>query len=110
MDMGATLDGRDHRHADIGYVFQNLNALVMDLAPYLWIRYVFEGLPIDADHEVPASAGEDYDLIRPILGNPVEGVNNFRMGLGREGERPPGAVELYAQPACGVSCQLDTAV
>jgi hypothetical protein len=31
--MGTSLDGRDDRHAYVGYVFQSLNAFVVNLAP-----------------------------------------------------------------------------
>jgi hypothetical protein len=62
------------RHAYVSYVFQNLNAFVMGLAPHPGIRYVFERRPIDTDHEVPARPRENYDLIRSILRNPVEGI------------------------------------
>src|SRR6266849_9261506 len=31
--MGASLDSRDHRQAYVGYVFQQLNAFVVNLAP-----------------------------------------------------------------------------
>src|SRR5579871_3257432 len=101
--MGAPLDGRDDRHAYIRYVFQNLNAFVMDLAPYAGIGDVFERLPIDANHEVPARAGEDDDLVRPILRNPVEGIDNLGMGLCGESERPTVAMKLGDQHAVRIS-------
>ena len=40
--VGATLDRRNHRHADVGDVFQSLNTLVVNLAPDFGIRDVTE--------------------------------------------------------------------
>src|SRR5580698_1886965 len=110
MDMGTSLDGCNDRHANVGYVFQDLSALVMGLAPYAGIGNVAERRPIHADHKVPSRPREDYDLIRSILGNPVEGVNNFRVGLCRESERSSIVMELYDQHAFVVSRQLHVAV
>jgi len=45
MDMGTSLDGCNDRHANVGYVFQDLNAFVMDLAPYAGIGNVGERRP-----------------------------------------------------------------
>ena len=42
MDMGTSLDGCNDRHANVGYVFQDLSAFVMDLAPYAGIGNVGE--------------------------------------------------------------------
>jgi hypothetical protein len=35
--MGAPFDSRDDRHAYVGYIFQNLNAFIMNLAPHAGI-------------------------------------------------------------------------
>jgi hypothetical protein len=40
--MGASLYSRDHRHAYVGYVFQSLNAFVVNLAPNAGISSVAE--------------------------------------------------------------------
>ena len=40
--MGSSLDSRDDRHAYIGYVFQKLNAFVVNLAPNAGIGDVAE--------------------------------------------------------------------
>ena len=37
MHMRASFDSRDHRHANIHQVFQNLHAFVVNLAPDSWI-------------------------------------------------------------------------
>ena len=67
MDIGTPLDGCNDRHANVGYVFQDLSALVMGLAPYAGIGNVAERRPIHTDHKVPSRPREDYDLIRSIL-------------------------------------------
>src|SRR5580658_4447539 len=42
VQVGATLDRRNHRYADVGDVFQSLNTLVVNLAPDFGIRDVTE--------------------------------------------------------------------
>ena len=41
--MSASLDSRDDRHAYVGYVFEKLNAFVVNLAPNARIGDVAEG-------------------------------------------------------------------
>jgi hypothetical protein len=43
MYVGASLDSRDQRYANIGYVFDNLGAFVVNLAPDAGIGDVAEG-------------------------------------------------------------------
>ena len=43
MHVGASLDSRDQRYANIGYVFDNLGAFVVNLAPDAGIGDVAEG-------------------------------------------------------------------
>ena len=81
--MGASLYSRDHRHAYVGYVFQSLNAFVVNLAPNAGVGDIAERGPIDISNELPSSTGEDYDLVRLILRNPVEGIDKFRCELAR---------------------------
>src|SRR5580700_11279567 len=100
--MGTSLDSRDNRHAYVGYIFQNLNAFVMNLAPNARIGGVPEGGPIDISNELPTSARDDYDLVRSVLSNPIEGIDKFRVRLRRHNERPPVAVELSDKYAFGV--------
>src|SRR6478736_7993224 len=104
--MGTSLDSRDDRHAYIGYVFQNLNAFVVNLAPNAGIGGIAERGPIDISNELPTSAREDYDLVRPVLSNPVEGIDKFRVRLRRHNERPAVAVELSNQHTFVISCHL----
>jgi hypothetical protein len=42
MHMGAALDGSDCWHAYIGYIFEDLNPLIVDLAPDTAISNVAE--------------------------------------------------------------------
>src|SRR5437667_8263640 len=108
--MGTSLDSRDDRHAYIGYIFQNLNAFVVNLAPNAGIGGIAERRPIDISNELPTSAREDYDLVRSVLSNPVEGIDKFRVRLRRHNERPAVAVELGDQYAFGVARQLQVAI
>ncbi len=50
--MGATLDSRDHWNAHVGYIFEELNAFVVDLAPNARIGNVAEGRKINAGNEL----------------------------------------------------------
>src|ERR1700756_4984906 len=87
MHMGTSLDSRDHRHSYVGYVFQNLNAFVVNLTPDAGIGDIAERGPIDISNELPACARQDYDLVRPILRNPVEGIDKFCVRLRGHDER-----------------------
>src|SRR6202166_1118932 len=104
--MGTSLDSRDDRHAYVGYVFQNLNALVVDLAPNAGIGGIAERGPIDVSNEVATCARQNYDLVRSILRNPVEGIDKFRVRLRGHNERSAVAVELSNQHTFVISCQL----
>src|SRR2546425_12874158 len=108
--MGTSLDSRDDRHTYIGYVFQNLNAFIVNLAPNAGIGGIAERGPIDISNELPTSAREDYDLVRSVLSNPVEGIDKFRVRLRRHNERPAVAVELGDQYAFGVARQLQITI
>jgi hypothetical protein len=65
--MGTSLDSRDDRNAYVGYVFQSLNAFVVNLAPNPGIGDIAERGPIDISNELPTCTREDYDLVRSIL-------------------------------------------
>src|SRR5437667_9173356 len=107
--MGTSLDSRDDRHAYIGYIFQNLNAFVMNLAPNAGIGGIAERGPLDISNELPTSAREDYDLVRSILRNSVESIDKFRVRSRGHNECPAVAVELSDQYAFGVARQLQIA-
>src|ERR1700719_3371299 len=104
--MGASLDSRDHWHAYVGYVFQSLNAFVVNLAPNAGIGDIAERGPIDIGNELPACTREDYDLVRPILRNPVEGLDKFRVSWGTHNERPAVDVKFGNQHTLIISGQL----
>src|SRR5882724_7419788 len=108
--MGTSLDSCDDRHADVGDIFQNLNAFVVNLAPNAGIGGIAERGPIDISNELPTSAREDYDLVRSILTNPVEGIDKFRVRMRRHNERPAVAVELGDQYAFRVARQLQITI
>src|SRR5580700_253706 len=103
MHMGTSLDCRDDRHAYVGYVFQSLNTFIVNLAPNAGIGDVAEGGPIDISNELPTSARKDYDLVRSILGDPVESIDKFRVRWRGHNARPAVGVEFSNQHTAGVS-------
>src|ERR1700688_1397917 len=110
MHMGTSLDGRDDWDAYVGDIFQNLNAFIVNLAPNAGIGDVAEGGPIDISNELPTCTREDYDLVRSILRNPVEGLDKFRVRWCGHNERPAVGVEFSNQHALAISCQLQVVI
>src|ERR1700719_117912 len=110
MHMGTSLDSRDDRHAYVGYVFQNLNAFVVNLAPNAGIGGIAERGPIDISNELPTCARQNYDLVGPILRNPVEGIDKFRVSFRGHNERSAVVVELSNQHTFVISCQLQVVI
>src|SRR5579863_2496973 len=108
--MGTSLDRGDDRHADVGYVFQDLNAFVVNLTPDAGIGDIAERGPIDISNELPTCAREDYDLVRSILRYAVEGLDKFRVSWRAHDERPAVAVEFSNQHTFVISCQLQVVV
>ena len=108
--MRASFDSRDDRHAYVGYVFQNLSAFVVNLAPNAGIGNVAKRCPIDPNNEVPACTRQDDDLVCSILRNPVKGIDNLRMMLCRESARPAVAVKFDNQHTVSISRQLHGAI
>src|ERR1700739_4206115 len=108
--MGTSLDSRDDWHAYVGQVFQSLNTFVVNLAPNAGIRDIAERGPLDIGNELPASARQDYDLVRSILRNPVEGIDKFRVSLRGHNARPALDVEFSNQHAFVISCQLKVVI
>src|SRR5580704_12112832 len=110
MHVGASLDSRDDRHSYVGYVFQNLNAFVVNLTPDAGIGDIAERGPLDISNELPTCAREDYDLVRSILRNAVEGIDEFCVSWRGHSERPAVAVELSNQHTFVISCQLQVVI
>src|ERR1700740_427857 len=106
MDMGTSLDRRDDRHSYVGYVFQNLNAFVVNRTPDARIGDIAERGPIDSSDEVPTCAREDYDLVPPILRNPVESISEFCVRCRSDAERSGVGVEFSNQHALVIACQF----
>src|SRR5258708_21823556 len=104
--MGAFLDSSDHRHAYVGYILHNLNALIVKLAPNAGIGDVAERRKIDVRNKLAARSRQNYDLVRSILCNPIKGIDKLRMILCREGEWPAVAVTFGNQYTFGVSRQF----
>src|SRR5439155_19803350 len=105
--MGASLDGRDDRHAYVGYVFQSLNAFVVNLAPNAGIGDIAERGRLDIRNERSTCSREDYDRVRSILRNPVEGLDKFRVSWRGHNERATVAVELRNEYGLDVSGQVE---
>src|ERR1700732_4043980 len=103
MHMGTSLDSRDDRHPYVGDVFQNLNTLVVNWTPNVWIGGVAERGPIDISNKLPACARHDYDFVRSILPDPVEGIDKFCVRWRGHNERPAVAVEFSNQHTVGIS-------
>ena len=108
--MRSSFDCRDDGHTYIGHIFKDLTALVMSLAPNAGIGHIAESGEINSRNEITARTGQDYDLVRSILGDPVKGVEKLCMVLSGEGERPAVAVKFSNQHTFVVSCQLQAAV
>src|ERR1700722_9511422 len=106
MDMGTSLDSRDDRHSYVGYVFQNLNTFVVNLTPDAGIGDIAERGPIDISNELPTCAREDYDLVRPILRNPVEAIDKICVRLRGHDERSAVGVEFSNQHTFVIACQF----
>src|SRR6202166_5276435 len=106
MHMGTSLDSRDDRHSYVGYVFQSLNAFVVNLAPNAGIGDIAERGPIDISNELPTCTRKDYDLVRSILRNPVEPIDKFRVSLRGHNARPAVGVDFSNQHTFVISCQL----
>src|SRR5882762_332572 len=104
--MGAPFDSRDHRYAYVGYIFQNLNASVVSLTSDAGIGDIAERGPIDISNELPACARQDYNLVRPILRNPVEGIDKFCVRLRGHDERSAVGVEFSNQHTFVIACQF----
>src|SRR6476660_2635410 len=100
--MDASLDSRDHRNAYVGYILHNLNALVVNLAPNARIGDVAERRKINVRHELAARSRQNYDLVRSILCNPIEGIDKLRVIWCRESERPAVTVKFGNQNTLGV--------
>jgi len=73
MDMRPAFDRGDHRHADVGDVFQHLHTFVMHAAPPVVVANVAESRKVDAGNVV-ARASQDDHLVVAVPGDPVEGL------------------------------------
>src|SRR5712671_1074099 len=97
--MGASLDSRDDRHAYVGHIFEKLSAFVVNPAPNAGIGDVAEGREIDFRNELSSCSRQNHNLVLSILGDPVKGVDKFRMILCRESEWSALGVEFDNEDA-----------
>ena len=77
----------------------------MNLASNAGIGDIAKRGPIDIGNETTCT-GKDYDLVRSILRNPVEGLDKFGVRLRGHDERPAVVVGLSDQHTFVISCQL----
>src|ERR1700722_2582057 len=103
MDIGTSFDRCDDRHTYVGYVFQNLTAFVVNLAPNAGIGNIAKRVPIDPNNEVAIRTRQYDDLICTILRDPVKGIHDLRMVLCREHAWPAIAVKFNNKHALGIS-------
>src|SRR4029077_1416447 len=110
MHVGTSLDCRDDWDAYVGYVFQNLNPFIVNLAPDAGIGSVAEGGPINVSNELPTGAGKDYDLVGAILRNPVEAIDKFRVRLRGHNARPTVGVKFGHQHTSCISLEIEALI
>src|SRR6267142_503097 len=110
MHMRASFDGCDDRHPYVGYVFQKLNAFVVNLAPNAGIGDVAKRREIDFGNELPACSRQNHNLVFSILGDPVKGIYKLGMILCCECERPALAVKFDNQHTVSIPRQLQAAI
>ena len=108
--MGAAFNSRDHRHTYVNDVLHNLNALIMNLAPNAGIGNITEGRKIETGDEFAAGSGQDHDLIRAILRDAVESIDELGVILRRKGEWAAVGMKLGDQHAFGISRQFEAGV
>src|SRR5580704_4965913 len=85
--MSAPFNSRDHRHAYIRDILDNLNPFIVSLAPDARIGNIAERSKIDTRNELSACSCQDHDLIGAVLRDAVESIDKFRVILRRESER-----------------------
>jgi hypothetical protein len=91
----------DNGYADVGYVFQDLNAFVVNLAPDSRIGDISKRYPIDLSDKVSAGASQDHDLVGSILRDPVKSIDNVSVILRSKSHRSTVTVELDYQNPIG---------
>ena len=110
MYMGASFDRRDHRHANVGEILDNLSAFVVNLAPDSRIGDVAERRKIDPRDELSARSRQDHNLVVPILRDAVESLDKVGMILRRKRQGTVVGMELGHQYPLRVPAQFQTTV
>jgi hypothetical protein len=80
------------------------------LTPDIRIGDIAERRKVDRWNELTAGSRQDDDLVRPILRNPLKGVDKLRMIQRSKGQRPTVRVELDDQHSLSLACQLQAAI
>jgi hypothetical protein len=87
-----------------------MNALIMNLAQNTGIAKIAKGPKIDTVNELPARSSQDHDLVRAILPNAVECIDEIAVILRRKREWPTIGMKLGDQYSFGISSQLEATV
>jgi hypothetical protein len=87
--------------ADVCNILDNLNASIMNLAPNIGIGHVAERRKIDTGNELPSRSRQDHNLLRAILRDPVESIDELGVILRCENERPTVGSYLEAFASSG---------
>src|SRR5712672_4259191 len=82
----------------------------MNLAPNAGIGDVAERRKIDFGNELSSCSRQNHNLVLSILGDPVKGVDKFRMILCRESEWSALGVEFDNEDAISIPRQLQAAI
>src|ERR1700732_3347992 len=110
MDMRTSFDSRDDRHTYVGYVFQNLTAFVVNLAPNAGIGNIAKRIPIDPNNEVATCTRQHDDLVASVWRKWVKGIHDLRRVWAGERARPAVAVKFNNQHALGIPRHLHGAI
>jgi hypothetical protein len=99
VDMGASLDRRDHRNPDVRNILQSLAAFIVNSAPDTRVGNISERRPFYVPNEIPARSCNDDNVVRPVLSDPVKGIDKLRVCSCIHDKRATVAMELRNQHA-----------
>src|SRR5258708_30403388 len=110
MHVSAPFDRGDHRDADVGKILEDLDSVVVDLAPHVGVGNIAEGREIDPGDELSSRSRQNHDLVVAILRNAIEGVDEVGVVLRRESQRAALRMEFNYQNPLRITRELQTAV
>src|SRR4029077_11730689 len=101
---------RNHRHANVREILQDLNAFVVDLTPNCGIANVAKRRKVDRWNEFSTRARQDHDLVFPVLRDSIKGLDKVRMVRCGEVQRTAVAVEGSYQDSACVSLEFQATI